>query len=116
SPSKDKSVEKSHIKNLIAVAKADGDFSEIEEHLLVEIAQRIGLSSEDVQEIKNDLDVIQFVLPERYDQRIEQFQDLLALVSIDGFIDDVEIKMCRKIAEKYELPNQVVTAMLSTYT
>ena len=112
---KHNSIEKSHIKNLIALAQADGHFSEIEEHLLIEIAHRIGLTRSNLLEIKEELDHIEFTLPEKYDDRIEQFQDLLSLISIDGHIDEAEVEMCKKMAEEYELPNSVINNMLNVY-
>lgn len=111
----DKSVNESHLKNLMVLAMADGQLAEIEEHLLVAIAHRLGLSEKAVADIKADLDNVKFVLPEKYDDRIEQFTDLLTLMAIDGHIDPEEEEVCREFAAKYELMDNVIEEMLSRY-
>jgi len=110
-----KSLHESHMKNLVILAMADGHLAEIEEHLLVSIAHRHGLDEHDIDKIKNNLDNITFVQPEKYDQRIEQFNDLLSVMAADGKIDDSEEKMCREIAKRYELMPGVVDEMLKRY-
>ena len=106
---------RSHIKNLIALAQADGHFAEIEEHLLIEIAHRIGMSNEEIIDIRDGIDTIEFVIPDKYEERIEQFQDLLSLVSVDGHIDETEVEMCKSLAEKFEIPLDIVDKMLAVY-
>lgn len=112
---KDKSVNVSHLKNLMVLAMADGHLAEIEEHLLVAIAHRLELTEKDVAEIKADLENITFVLPKKYDERIEQFSDLLTLMAIDGHIDPEEEEVCREFAVKYELMDNVIEDMLAKY-
>lgn len=111
----DKSVKESHLKNLMVLAMADGHLAEIEEHLLVAIAHRLGLSEENVAAIKGDLENVKFVLPKKYDDRIEQFSDLLTLMAIDGNIDPEEEEVCREFASKYGLMDQVIEDMISKY-
>ncbi len=112
---KNKSVNESHLKNLMVLAMADGHLSEIEEHLLVAIAHRLGLNEKDVAAIKTDVENVKFILPEKYDDRIEQFSDLLILMAIDGHIDPEEEQVCRDFAMKYELMDQVIEEMLLKY-
>lgn len=110
-----KSLHESHMKNLVLLAMADGHLAEIEEHLLVSIAHRHGLDEGDIDNIKANLDNISFVLPEKYDERIEQFNDLLSVMAADGKIDEREAKICREIAKQYELMPGVVEEMLNKY-
>ncbi|MDX1628975.1 MAG: hypothetical protein R3345_09775 [Fulvivirga sp.] len=111
----DQSVHKSHLKNLMVLAGSDGHIAQIEEHLLLAIAHRLGLNEEDVEVIKTDLDNISFVLPEKYDDRIEQFNDLLSLMAVDGKIDPSEEQLCYEFAERYELMDSVVDEMVQRY-
>lgn len=105
----------SHMKNLMVLSEADGHLAEIEEHLVMSIALRLGLTEDDVARIRADIDNISFVLPEKYDDRIEQFTDLLTLVAIDGVIDPNEERYIRKIARKYELMEQQVEELIQQY-
>lgn len=105
----------SHLKNLMILALADGHIAEIEEHLLISIAHRLSLDENDIDKIKSELDQIEFVLPPNYDQRIEQFSDLLRLMAIDGHIDPGEEQVCRAFAKKYELMENVVEDMIAKF-
>ena len=112
---KAKSLHESHMKNLMVLAMADGHLAEIEKHLLVSIAHRHGLDEKDIEEIRGNIDNISFVLPEKYDDRIEQFNDLLTLMSVDSKIDESEEKHCRDLAKKYELMPSVVDEMIGNF-
>ena len=106
---------RSHLKNLYAVAMADGSIAEIEDHLMFSVAHRLGISEKEFQEIKDNLDDVKFMLPEHYDDRIEQFQDLLMLVSADGHIDNSEIETCRKMAGWYQLSDSEFNRLITQY-
>ncbi|QSE96333.1 tellurite resistance TerB family protein [Fulvivirga lutea] len=110
-----KKLEESHLKNLMVLAKADGHLSEIELHLLEAIAHRIGLTKEDISTIEQQLDKIEFVLPEKYDDRLEQFEDLLTLMAIDGNIDPEEEEICRKFGKHYELMEATIEKMIDKH-
>ncbi len=110
-----KGVKESHLKNLMVLAMADGHMSEIENHLLLSIAHRLGLNDSDIAKINNEINEISFVLPARYEDRIEQFEDLLNLMAIDGHIDPNEEEVCRQMAKKYELMASVVEDMIARY-
>ncbi len=112
---KDNSINISHLKNLMVLALADGHLAEIEEHLLLAIAHRLGIEDKDVAEIKLNLDQVSFVLPDKYEDRVEQFNELLILMAIDGHIDPEEEQICRDFAEKYELMDHVTESMIAKY-
>lgn len=111
----DKLLRESHLKNLVVLAMADGHMAEIEQHLLESIAHRLGFSESDIEDIKKDINNIKFILPEKYDDRIEQFNDLLTLMAIDGHIDPEEEEVCRGFAKKYELMDSVYDELISKF-
>lgn len=106
---------RSHLKNLMVLAMADGHLDLIEEHLLIAIAHRLGLSESDIEDIKNNLDKIEFSLPKLYDERLEQLGDLFTLMSVDGHIDEKELEMCRELGRKYQLPEYTIEEMLQKF-
>ena len=106
---------RSHLKNLMVLAMADGHLDLGEEHLLIAIAHRLGLSEDDIADIRNNLDDIEFRLPSHYDDRIEQLHDLFTLMSIDGHIDEEELEMCRELGHKYELTHTVIEEMIRKF-
>ncbi|ELR68313.1 hypothetical protein C900_00540 [Fulvivirga imtechensis AK7] len=104
---------KSHIKNLISVAMADGHLAEEEWALLTRVAQRLRMSSEEIQNIKNNPADIQFVVPKKYKEKIQQVNDLVALMMVDGDIDQSELELCKKIALKLDLLPRVVNDLVN---
>ena len=105
----------SHLKNLLILTMADGEQTEIESHLLIAIAHRLGLEESDIDRIKMNLDTIEFSMPEKYDDKIEQFHDLLTLMAVDGHIDPEEESYCMEIADKFELTHSVLEELLKQY-
>lgn len=105
----------SHLANLVKLAYADGHISEIEEHLLFSIAHRLGLEEADVAQIKSTIHEIEFHLPAQYDDRIEQFTDLLTLMAIDDEIDEKEERYIRQIGERYQLTERTVNEMMQRF-
>ena len=61
------------------------------------------------------MDNIEFTLPSDYDDKIEQFQDLLTLMSVDGHIDPEEEEYCIEMAKRYELTHNVVEDLLNKF-
>lgn len=108
-------MEESHLKNLLVLAMSDGHMAEIEDHLLTAIAHRLGLDEQDVQRIMDNIDEVDFVLPDKYEDRIEQFSDLLTLMAVDGHIDPEEEKHCRELARKYELMPTEIDRLLEKF-
>lgn len=106
---------KSHLKNLMALAMADGHMALEEEHLLIAIAHRLGFDENIVEEIKADLDNIEFKLPDLYEHRIEQLNDLLTLMTIDGNADPEEIDMFKNVANRFELPEVTTEQLLRKF-
>lgn len=111
----DRLLRESHLKNLMVLAMADGHLAEIEKHLLEAIAHRLNLTHQDIESIRKDIDSVKFILPDKYDDRIEQFNDLLSLMAADGHIDPEEEVVCKNIAKKYELMDSVYDELISKY-
>lgn len=104
---------KSHIKNLITVAMADGHLAEEEWALLLRIAQRLNMSTEEIQNIKNNPGETKFVVPKKYQDKLQQVNDLVALMMVDGDIDKKELELCKKLALKLDLLPRVVNDLVN---
>ncbi|MEM9857831.1 MAG: TerB family tellurite resistance protein [Bacteroidota bacterium] len=106
---------KSHIKNLIALAMADGKMSQEEEHVLFATAHRLGMSGEELEAIKAHPDSIEFKTPQSYGDKIEQIYDFISLISVDGDIDEQEVKLCRSLALKFDLAPRIIDDLLEKF-
>ena len=103
---------KSHIKNLISVAMVDGHLADEEWALLSRVAHHLGMSSETIQNIKNNPEEIKFIAPKKYEEKLQQVTDLVAVMMVDGDVDQKELELCKKIALKLDLLPRVINDMI----
>ena len=101
-------IRKSHVKNLVTVALADGQLSPEEWELLVSIADRIGITERETQTIKNNPDAVNFMPPKKYDEKVQQIEDLVAVMTIDREINEKEVELCKKISLRLDVLPQIV--------
>lgn len=85
-----------HYRNLLLIASADGGIDNQEQALLDRIAFRIGLSADQVAEIKANPTNFPTVAPTTREERYERFIQLMEMVAINGHADTNELKLVRK--------------------
>lgn len=102
----------SYIKNLIAIAMADGELDDKEAQALLRVATRLGISEWEVRDIIAQHNTIQFVLPKEPKDRIRQLWDLLLIVLVDGKIEERELAILERFALKLRLRGAVATALV----
>lgn len=103
----------SHVRNLIALAYADGKFSDEEKQYVANVATEAGITAEEMKQIISDPDGIRFVQPATDIEKIEQLYDLIMLMMIDGDLNENEMIFCRAMAIKMKIPYQVVDDMVA---
>ena len=92
---------KSHMKNLIEMAMADGHFDNLEKDLLDSIAKKYNVTSSQLKAIHESPDVIEFEVPKDEADKFEQLYDLVNMMVIDEYVDREEIKLCSMFARKF---------------
>lgn len=92
---------KSHIANLVAIAKSDGNFSMAEKRLIFEIGEKNGISNEKVKDIIKSEKPIKFKIPKNDSKRFDQVADLAQMLLADGTsYSETQIDACIELAEK----------------
>jgi uncharacterized tellurite resistance protein B-like protein len=104
---------RSHVKNLVSIALADGHLSEDEWELLVYLASRLGVEEEEINAIRENPEAVKFVMPKTHDQRVQQIEDLVLLMSIDHDINPNEVELCKKISLKLDVLPQIVDDIIA---
>src|SRR6478609_10611964 len=104
---------RSHVKNLVSIALADGHLSEDEWELLVYLASRLGMEEEEINAIRENPEAVKFVMPKTHDQRVQQIEDLVLLMSIDHDINPNEVELCKKISLKLDVLPQIVDDIIA---
>lgn len=110
--SRDKKKRLSHIRNLVALACADGSLDKNEMELIFKIGVRAGLSPDELKRIFQRPDSIAFYPPDSYRERIEQLYDMVMVMMVDGELHDNEIALCKltavKLGFKYQIIDKIV--------
>ena len=98
--SRDKKKRLSHMRNLFAIACADGSLDESEKKLLSHIGANHGLTTQELTKIINRPDSIDFTIPETKGERIEQLFDMVLIMMANGDLHEKEMSLCRVFAIK----------------
>ena len=107
-------IRRSHVKNLVTVAMADGRLDIDEWKLLMAIAKRLGMDEEEIKFIRSNPDQISFVPPKKYDEKVQQIRDLVSVMTIDHIINQKELELCTKISLKLDILPQMVDEILES--
>src|SRR5690606_34489084 len=90
--------DKGHFRNLVLMAHADGELSPKEDALLQDIGKELGLTQEQISDIKNNPEKYPIIPPASRTERFEQIIHLIQMVHADGKIDDAEMDILGKKA------------------
>ena len=103
----------SFFQNLVLIAAADGVLDKSEGEFLLQIGKKLGLTSEDVQPIADNLDVLSFVVASEGMQRTLELQTLVQMMLQDGQIDPREYGLCMEYANRIGYSKDILDDMVS---
>ncbi|HEY4653347.1 MAG TPA: TerB family tellurite resistance protein [Cyclobacteriaceae bacterium] len=109
------SYKRNHIKNLLALAKADGNIHEKEVQLLFKIGKRYGLKKRQVQELIDSNEKFSIVVPDNHHDKMNVLYDLILMVYADDVIDAHEIGFCEEVVERFGMKKHLVQWLLSEF-
>ncbi len=89
---------KGHIASLIKLAQADGVISQYESNLIKMIAIRMGISSNDFNEIVINIDSINSLPPSKREEKEVYLYNIFMLMKIDLKTDPEEQSICEELA------------------
>jgi uncharacterized tellurite resistance protein B-like protein len=91
---------KSHLKNLVSLAKLDGQVTKSEFDFLINVGFRNGVSSSDIKKMMLRSTTIKVTKPENDNERFEIIYDLIEMVLADGVMDEIELDFAIDLAVK----------------
>lgn len=106
---------KSHLKNLIELALADGNIDDVEIKLLMEIASKLDMSAEDIEDIRNHPENIKFTPPSSEKAKIRQISELVKMMVVDKKIEPNEVKLCKSLAIRLNLAPNIVDDLIELH-
>jgi len=103
----------SHLKNLVAVAFADGRLEENEMAAIATVMSREGLSKSDFERCVKNPKGIKFIPPKTPEKRLQNLIDMVALMMCDGNIDEKEMLVCKITAEALGFKHEIIDTMIA---
>ncbi|UTW62522.1 hypothetical protein KFE98_21410 [bacterium SCSIO 12741] len=103
---------RSHIRNLIRIACADGQMDDPEYQLLLKIARKYELSEADVKDIIEHMDSVGFTPPSSKEDRHAQIWNLGRMVYADGIIAEEEVALLRRFAIGLGFPSSIAPKLV----
>lgn len=111
--SREAKIRKSHFKNLVRMAAADGRIDREEYDHIVNIAKRYDTTDKEIDKVLKNPAKIKFIMPDSMEERLEQVQDLVSVIMITGEIYPNELLVCKKLARKLGFNDSIVKMLLS---
>lgn len=86
-----------HIKNLIAIAHIDGNFSINERNLIFKVGRNFGLTEYEVNEYMMYPTEAELIIPVSVEKKEIQFHNYIQLIIVDNQVGDEELEFCKII-------------------
>jgi uncharacterized membrane protein YebE (DUF533 family) len=109
------SYKKNHIKNLLALAKADGHMHEKEEQLLYKIGKRYGLKEKQIDQLVASDEKFELNVPDNHNDKMNLLYDLILMVYADEVVDKHEVEFCEDTVKKLGFKKQLVVWLLDVF-
>ncbi|MTI19420.1 TerB family tellurite resistance protein, partial [Fulvivirga sp. RKSG066] len=106
------SFKKNHLRNLIALAKADGHLHSEEEKMLYKMGEKYGLKDRQIASLIRSNKQTDLQIPESHDQKMNQLYDLVTMIYADGVVEKSEIEFCEDLMEDFGFRKEVVKWMI----
>jgi uncharacterized tellurite resistance protein B-like protein len=103
---------RSHMRNLIEIAAADGSLASEEQKLLEYAAMRNNISNEQLKAIQEDPSRVRFESPGNEEAKFTQLYDLVHMMTVDRNIHAEELRLCEIFAIKFGYRKEVVREMI----
>lgn len=108
-----KATARSHMRNLIEIAAADGRLGSEEQKLLEFAAQRNHISALQLKEIQGNTSKVRFKIPGSEEEKFFQLYDLVHMMAVDKNIHGEELWLCEIFAIKFGYRKEIVREMIA---
>ena len=104
---------KSHIRNLIEIAAADGNLGVEEQRLLQLAAIRNYITDAELKDIQANPSKVPFKIPGNKHDRFRKLYDLVHMMSVDKDIHTEELRLCEIFAVRFGYRKESVREMIN---
>lgn len=101
------------LKNLVMLASADERVTDSEMAVLLAVASRENITPEEFNKVIDDPDSVNITLPEDEDTKLAYLRDMVAMMMIDGELDEHELAICKLYAMALGYRGSIVDGMIA---
>lgn len=101
------------LKNLVMLATADDRITDSELAVLLAVASRENISPEDFSNVIENPDSVTIELPEDEDTKLAYLRDMVAMMMVDGELDEHEMAICKIYAMALGYRGSIVDGMIA---
>jgi len=101
------------LKNLVMLAAADGHLTDSELAVLLAVASRENITPEEFDQVVDNPDSVTIALPEDEDTKLAYLRDMVALMMIDGELEEQEMAICKIYAMALGSRGSIVDGMIA---
>ena len=101
------------LKNLVMLAAADGHMTDSELAVLIAVASREDITPEQFNNVIENPDSVSITLPEDEDTKLAYLRDTVAMMMVDGELDEQELAICKIYAMALGYRGSIVDGMIA---
>lgn len=101
------------LKNLVMLAAADGHLTDSELAVVLAVASRESITPEEFDQVVDNPDSVTIALPEDEDTKLAYLRDMVALMMIDGELEEQEMAICKIYAMALGYRGSIVDGMIA---
>ena len=101
------------LKNLVMLAAADGHVTDSELAVLVAVASRENITPDEFNRVIENPDSVTINLPDDEDTKLAYLRDMVAMMMVDGELDEQELAICKIYAMALGYRGSIVDGMIA---
>ena len=101
------------LKNLVMLAAADERLTDSEMAVLLAVASRENMTPDEFNKVIEDPDSVTITLPEDEETKLAYLRDMVAMMMIDGELDEQELAICKVYAMSLGYRGSIVDGMIA---
>ena len=95
------------------LAMADGKLTDSELAVIIAVASRENISPDDLTKVIEDPDSVNINLPDDEDTKLAYLRDMVAMMMVDGDLEEQELAICKIYAMALGYRSSIVDGMIA---
>lgn len=101
------------LKNLVLLAMADDRLTDSELAVILAVASRENISPDQLNQLIENPESVQIALPEDEETKLAYLRDMVAMMMVDGELDEHELSICKIYAMALGYRGSIVDGMIA---